>query len=230
MMWFDPVYLLFALPGFVLALVASMFVRTRFAHYSRIPSARGLTGAEAAHVMLSRAGVREVDIQMTNGFLSDHYDPMTRTLRLSPDVYSSTSLAALGVACHEAGHALQHAKGYALLGLRSALVPASNLGSVLSYIVIALGFFLQRPQFILLGALLFSLVVVFALVTLPVEWDASARAKLGMVQAGVVTVAEADDAAKVLNAAFMTYVAAAVSALLTLLYYLMRAGVFRRDD
>jgi Zn-dependent membrane protease YugP len=230
MLGFDPLYLLFALPGFVLALVASMFVKSRFAHYSRIPSARGLTGAEAANIMLSRAGVRDVTIEMTNGFLSDHYDPMSRTLRLSPDVYSSTSLAALGVACHEAGHALQHAQGYALLGLRSALVPASNIGSVLSYIVIGLGFFLQRPQFILLGALLFSLVVLFALVTLPVEWDASARAKVGMVQAGVVSIAEADDAGKVLNAAFMTYVAAAVSALLTLLYYLLRAGVFRRDD
>jgi Zn-dependent membrane protease YugP len=229
-MGFDPLYFLFALPGLALALLASMFVRSRFAHYSRIPSARGLTGAEAAQVMLSRAGVREVSIEMTNGFLSDHYDPMSRTLRLSPDVYRSTSLAAIGVACHEAGHALQHATGYALLGLRSALVPATNIGSTLSYIVIAIGFLLQRPQFILLGALLFSLVVLFAVVTLPVEWDASARAKVSMVQAGVVTVAEAGDAAKVLNAAFMTYVAAAVSALLTLLYYLLRAGVFRRDD
>ena len=117
-----------------------------------------------------------------------------------------------------------------MLGLRSALVPATNIGSTLSYVVIMIGFLLQRPQFILMGALLFSLVVLFALVTLPVEWDASARAKVSMVQAGVVTLAEADDAAKVLNAAFMTYVAAAVSALLTLLYYLIRAGVFRRDD
>ncbi len=230
MMGFDPLYFLFALPGLALALVASMFVRSRFAHYSRIASARGLTGAEAAQVMLSRAGVREVTIEMTHGFLSDHYDPMSRTLRLSPDVYNSTSLAAIGVACHEAGHALQHATGYALLGLRSALVPATNIGSTLSYIVIAIGFLLQRPQFILLGAMLFSLVVLFALVTLPVEWDASARAKVAMVQSGVVSIGEADDAAKVLNAAFMTYVAAAVSALLTLLYYLLRAGVFRRDD
>ncbi len=218
------------MPGLALALFASLFVRSRFAHYSKIPSARGLSGAEAAQIMLSRAGVREVSIEMTHGFLSDHYDPTSRTLRLSPDVYSSTSLAAIGVACHEAGHALQHAKGYALLGLRSALVPATNIGSTLSYVVIMIGFLLQRPQFILMGALLFSLVVLFALVTLPVEWDASARAKVSMVQAGVVTLAEADDAAKVLNAAFMTYVAAAVSALLTLLYYLIRAGVFRRDD
>jgi Zn-dependent membrane protease YugP len=230
MMGFDPLYFLFALPGLALALFASLFVRSRFAHYSKIPSARGLSGAEAAQIMLSRAGVREVSIEMTHGFLSDHYDPTSRTLRLSPDVYSSTSLAAIGVACHEAGHALQHAKGYALLGLRSALVPATNIGSTLSYVVIMIGFLLQRPQFILMGALLFSLVVLFALVTLPVEWDASARAKVSMVQAGVVTLAEADDAAKVLNAAFMTYVAAAVSALLTLLYYLIRAGVFRRDD
>lgn len=230
MIGFDPLYLLFALPGFVLAMFASLFVRSRFAHYSRVPSARGLTGAEAARIMLGRAGVHEVSIEMTRGFLSDHYDPLNRVLRLSPDVYSSTSLAALGVACHEAGHALQHAKGYALLGLRSALVPATNIGSTLSYIVILIGALLGRPQFILFGAMLFSLVVLFALVTLPVEWDASARARVGMVQSGVVTAGEADDAGKVLNAAFLTYVASAVSALLTLLYYLVRAGVFRRDE
>jgi len=229
-MWFDPMYLVFAVPGFVLALMASLFVRSRFGHYSRVPSARGLTGAEAAQVMLSRAGVRDVAIEVTNGFLSDHYDPLSRTLRLSPGVYGSNSLAAIGVACHEAGHALQHARGYALLGLRSALVPATNIGSVLSYILISIGFFLHRPQFILLGALFFSLAVVFSLVTLPVEWDASARAKVSMVETGVVSPGEADDAARVLNAAFMTYVASAVNSLLILLYYLMRAGVFRRDD
>jgi Zn-dependent membrane protease YugP len=226
----DPVYLLFALPGLVLALLASLFVRSRFGHYSHVRSARGLTGAEAAQVMLSRAGVRDVEIQETNGFLSDHYDPLSRTLRLSPNVYRSDSLAAIGVACHEAGHALQHARGYALLGLRSALVPATNIGSVLSYVLIAIGFLLHRPQFILLGAVFFSLAVVFSLVTLPVEWDASVRAKAGMIETGVVTASEAADAGKVLNAAFMTYVASAVNSLLILLYYLMRAGVFRRDD
>lgn len=229
-MWFDPVYLVFAFPGFVLALMASLFVRSRFGHYSRVPSARGLTGAEAAQIMLSRAGVRDVAIEATDGFLSDHYDPVSRTLRLSSGVYGSHSLAAIGVACHEAGHALQHARGYALLGLRSALVPATNIGSILSYILITIGFFLHRPQFILLGALFFSLAVVFSLVTLPVEWDASARAKVSMVETGVVSPEEAGDAARVLNAAFMTYVAAAVNSLLILLYYLMRAGVFRRDD
>lgn len=230
MLWFDPAYLLFALPGLALAMLASLFVRRRFSHYSQVPSARGLTGAEAADIMLRRAGVSGVRIEMTQGFLSDHYDPSQRTLRLSPDVYGSTSLAALGVACHEAGHALQHATGYALLGLRSALVPMTNLGSSLSYGVIMLGFFMHSQRLILLGAMLFSLAVVFALVTLPVEWDASARAKLAMTETGVVTLAESRDAGKVLNAAFMTYVASAVSALLTLLYYLVRAGVFRRDD
>lgn len=229
-MWFDPLYLVFAFPGFVLALMASLFVRSRFSHYSRVPSARGLTGAEAAQVMLSRAGVRDVSIEMTQGFLSDHYDPMSRTLRLSPDVYGSNSLAAIGVACHEAGHALQHASGYAMLGLRSALVPATNIGSVLSYVLITLGFILHSQPFILFGALLFSLAVVFALVTLPVEWNASARAKVAMVETGVIAAGEGDDAAKVLNAAFMTYVASAINALLILLYYLIRAGVFRRDD
>ncbi len=230
MLGLDPMYYLFALPGFVLALLASLFVRSRFAYYSRVPSSRGLTGAEAAHLMLARAGVTEVEIQRAGGFLTDHYDPVTRTLRLSPGVYGSSSLAAIGVACHEAGHALQHARGYALLGLRSALVPAANIGTMLSYVLIFVGFLLQSPRFVLWGALFFSLAVVFALVTLPVEWDASARARVGMVQTGVVTSAEAEDAAKVLHAAFMTYLAAAVNSLLILLYYLMRAGVFRRDD
>ena len=124
---------------------------------------------------------------------------------------------------------MQHAGGYALLGLFGA-GSATNIGSTLSYIVILIGALLGRPQFILFGAMLFSLVVLFALVTLPVEWDASARARVGMVQSGVVTAGEADDAGKVLNAAFLTYVASAVSALLTLLYYLVRAGVFRRDE
>jgi uncharacterized protein len=231
MFYFDPTYLLFALPGILLALYASFLTKSTFNRYSKVASRYGLTGAQAARKLLAEAGIDSVTVEETGGFLSDHYDPMAKKLRLSPSVYRSTSLAAIGVACHEAGHALQHAKGYAPLHLRSALVPATNVSSWLSYIVIMLGFLLQSQQFILLGAVIFSAAVLFSIVTLPVEWDASNRAKLLMVKTGVVAEREAVDAGKVLNAAFLTYVAAAVSSLLTLLYYLMRAGVFggRRD-
>ena len=231
MLFFDPMYLVFALPGLLLALYASFKTKSTFNKYSRIASAQGLTGAEAARRMLSQAGIGNVAIEETQGFLSDHYDPMAKKLRLSPSVYRSNSLSSIGVACHEAGHALQHANGFAPLYIRSALVPATNVSSWLSYIVIMLGFVLHSQQFILFGAILFSAAVLFSIVTLPVEWDASRRAKLLMVKTGVVSEREAVAAGKVLDAAFMTYVAAAVSSVLTLLYYLMRAGVFGgRDD
>ncbi|OGV75318.1 MAG: zinc metallopeptidase [Lentisphaerae bacterium RIFOXYB12_FULL_65_16] len=232
MLFFDPLYLLFALPGLVLSLWATFYTKSTFGKYSRVRSARGLTGAEAASIMLERSGVRDVRIQRTPGSLTDHYDPTSKTLRLSEDVYDSSSLSAIGVACHEAGHALQHATGYALLGLRTTLVPATNIGSTMSYVFILIGFFLHKPQFILWGAALFSLAVLFSIITLPVEWNASSRAKKAMVECGVVLPQEQGGAASVLNAAFMTYVAAAVTALLTLLYYLVRAGVFggRRDE
>ena len=231
-MMFDPTYLLFAAPGFVLALVAQLLTKSTFSKYSHVPSGRGLTGAQAARMMLQQNGITDVEIVAHEGFLTDHYDPRSKTLRLSEAVYASNSLSAVGVACHEAGHALQHAHGYAMLGLRTALVPATNFGSTLSYLFIMVGFLLSAPSMITVGALLFSLLVVFALVTLPVEWDASHRAKLAMVSSGLVTGEEAKGAAAVLNAAFLTYVASAVSALLTLLYYLMRAGLLggRRSD
>ncbi|MBD3316330.1 MAG: zinc metallopeptidase [Chitinivibrionales bacterium] len=229
MLWFDPAYLLFALPGLLLALWASYKTKSTFSRYSRVASRQGLTGAQAAMEMLRRADIDNVKVEEVSGFLSDHYDPMSRTLRLSPNVYRGSSLSAIGVACHEAGHAVQHAVHFAPLHLRSALVPATNVSSSLSYIVIMMGLFFSQ-KLILLGALLFSVAVLFSLVTLPVEWDASARAKRMMVRTGVVTEREALDAGKVLNAAFLTYLAAAVSSLLTLLYYLMRAGVFSGDD
>lgn len=230
-MFFDPMYLIFALPGLILALYASFLTKSTFAKYSKVASSTCLTGAKAAARMLSGSGINDVAIEEVQGFLSDHYDPRSKTLRLSPAVYRSTSLSAIGVACHEAGHALQHARGYAPLALRSALVPATNVSSWLSYIVIMIGFLLSSQQFVLIGAVIFSAAVLFSIVTLPVEWDASRRAKTQMIETGVVPAEEAVAAGKVLNAAFLTYVAAAVSSVLTLLYYLMRAGVLggRRD-
>lgn len=227
---FDPLYLVFAIPGFLLALYASFLTKSRFARYSKVRSSTGTSGAQAARRLLAFAGVSDVRVEEVGGFLSDHYDPVSKTLRLSPSVSRGDSLASVGVACHEAGHAIQHNRGFAPLHLRTALVPLTSISSWLSYIVIMLGFFMQSQQFVLLGAIIFSAAVLFSIVTLPVEWDASRRAKLLMVESGIVPRSEARDAAKVLNAAFLTYVAAAVSSLLTLLYYLMRAGVFGRDD
>lgn len=231
MFGFDPLYFVFAGPGLILALIATFKVKSTFAHYSRTMAGSGLTGAEAAAQMLTREGVTNVRIERADGFLSDHYDPTSRTLRLSSEVHDSPSLSAIGVACHEAGHALQHANAYHWLGLRSALVPVTQIGSTGSYIFFLIGMLFHNPGFYLIGIVLFSLTVLFSVVTLPVEWDASARAKRLMVSSGIVTYREQEDAARVLNAAFLTYVASAVTAVLTLLYYLLRSGLLgRRDD
>jgi uncharacterized protein len=230
---FDPMYLLWALPGIVLAMVAAMVTKARFRKYSQVRSASGLTGAEAAERLLSRQGVYNVRIEPVEGMLSDHYDPRTHTLRLSSGVYGSNSLAAIGVACHEAGHAIQHAKSYPWLGLRTTLVPVTQFGSMLAPIIFMLGFMFTMPGVMLAAIALFVAIVAFSLITLPVEWDASSRAKQLMVGAGIVSPREEGDAAKVLNAAFLTYVASAVTAILTLLYYLWKAGLIggsRRDD
>ena len=223
-------YWLFAIPGLILAGIASFYTKSTFAKYSKFGASSELTGAEAARQMLADQGIDDVKIEQVRGFLSDHYDPMSRTLRLSPDVYGSRSLSAIGVACHEAGHALQHADGYAPLSIRSALVPMANFGSNAAYIFLMLGMLFRTPGLIQIGALVFLAAVAFSLVTLPVEWNASARAKALMVSSRIVGYQEASSAGKVLNAAFMTYVAAAVSALLTLVYYLMRAGLFGGSD
>ena len=228
-MFFDPLYLMFAIPGLIIAGLASFYVKSTFSEYSHFRASSGMTGAQAAAQMLHSAGIYDVRIERVEGFLSDHYDPSSRTLRLSPGVYDSDSLSAIGVACHEAGHALQDAAAYAPLGLRSALVPVTNISSWLSYLVIILGFIFQSGGMVMIGAILFSAVVVFSIVTLPVEWDASSRAKQLMVSAGIVSAPERDNAGKVLNAAFLTYVAAVLSSLLTLLYYLVRAAGMNRD-
>ncbi len=224
-MYFDPLYFALALPGLVLALLATWMTRSTFAKYSHVSAASGLTGAQAAARLLQSQGVSGITIREHEGFLSDHYDPRDLTLNLSPDVYGSNSLSAIGVACHEAGHALQHAKLYGPLKLRTELVPLTNIGSQLSYILFFAGMLMNFPLLLKVGVGLFLLTVIFAFVTLPVEWDASRRAKLLMVSAGIVSPLEQASAAKVLNAAFLTYVASAVTALLTLLYYLIRSGL-----
>jgi uncharacterized protein len=227
----DPLYWMLALPGLILAGLATLLTKSTFTRYARTPAASGMTGAQAAARIMQVGGVTDVRIEPVRGFLSDHYDPAARTLRLSPDVYGSRSLSAIGVACHEAGHALQHASHYAPLAARSALVPLAQFGNNAAYVFFLLGMLFQAPGLAQLGALVFVGAVAFSLITLPVEWNASARAKRLMVSSGIVAPNEAADAGRVLNAAFMTYVAAAVTALLTLLYYLLRSGLLGgRDD
>jgi Zn-dependent membrane protease YugP len=224
-MAFGPLYLLFILPGFLLSAWASMKTRAAFAKYSQVRTARGLSGAEAAQELLSRAGVASVRIEPARGMLTDHYNPATKRLALSEGVYNSTSVAAVGIAAHEAGHAIQHAHRYRPLWLRSALVPTASLGSSLGYMVMLGGLMLASSQVVWIGALLFSAVIAFQLVTLPVEYDASARAKALLVQHGLVSRAEREGVDRVLDAAALTYVAAAVSSLATLGYFLVRSGV-----
>ena len=239
MLGFDPIYFLFMLPALLLSGVASLMTHLTFKRYSTIRGYSGMTGAQAAERMMRSQGIMNVTVERVEGFLSDHYDPSKKILRLSPDVYDSDSLSAIGVACHEAGHAVQDATAYAPLVLRSALVPVAQFGGTASNWIIMAGFILMAlggasPIGLLIvkvGIVLFAATVAFTLVTLPVEWDASARAKAHIVAAGIVSPGQERQAGRVLNAAFLTYIAGAVSALITLLYYLYRAGLLggRRD-
>ncbi len=231
-MFFDPMYLLFVmLPGMALSAWASFRTKRAFKKYSKVRAATGYTGAQAARAMLDREGLQDVKINRSHGFLSDHYNPATKSLALSEAVYGSNSISAIGVATHEAGHAIQHAQHYKPLWLRSVLVPTANIGSSLGYIVMMAGFFMNSMGIITIGIVLFSAVVLFQIVTLPVEFDASARAKKLVVAHGIISPTEREGVDRVLNAAALTYVAAAVSSLLTLLYFLMRAGLLGgRDD
>jgi Zn-dependent membrane protease YugP len=218
-------YFLFIVPGLALSLWASFRVKRTFNRYSQVPSRSGRTGAEAARMLLAGAGISDVRIVRSHGMLSDHYNPLTKTLALSEPVHDSTSVAAIGVATHEAGHAIQHARKYAPLWVRSALVPTASIGSSVGYFVMLGGLFLSSQNMVLVGAILFSAVLLFQVVTLPVEFNASARAKALVLEHGIVTVQEQQGVSRVLNAAALTYVAAAVSTLLTLLYFLWRSGL-----
>lgn len=228
---FDSLYILYVLlPGLLLSGGASLMVQAAFSRYSRVRSRHGYTGAQAAEILLRDAGIHNVSVVPTHGHLSDHYNPQTRELALSPGVYSSSSLAAVGIACHEAGHAIQHAENYAPLSLRSAIVPMAGFGSSVGYIVMLVGLMIS-PFVVMIGALIFSAVLLFQLVTLPVEFDATARAKRLVVEAGIVDPDERYGIDRVLNAAALTYVAAVVTTLLTILYFLVRSGLLggRRD-
>jgi Zn-dependent membrane protease YugP len=237
MFFFDPLYLLLAAPGFLLAMWAQAKVKRAFNHFSRIATSRGMTGADVATAILREKGIRGVRIEPTRGWLSDHYDPRSRTLRLSPDVFAGRSIAAAGVAAHEVGHAIQHAEAYMWLQMRSNLVPVLGITSKLAMPALVIGLILSSmgsalgQGIMLVGLVLFAAMVLFQIVTLPVEFDASRRALLAIEHGGIVTGTELAGARQVLNAAALTYVAAAVQSIMTLLYFLIRSGLLggRRD-
>ncbi len=233
MWWFAGygLYFLFALPALLLGLYAQMKVQNAFNKYSRVRTWRSVTGAEAARYLLDAFGLYDVRVEEVDGFLTDHYDPVNRVLRLSPAVARTPSVAAVGVAAHEAGHALQHAQGYWALQLRTAAVPSVQVGSWLGPLIFMFGLLLNSPNLAWVGVIFFSAVVLFALITLPVEFDASARAKRILVEQGIITREELKGVNEVLDAAALTYVAAAVQAISTLLYYVfLLSGFGRREE
>ena len=224
----DPLYWMMMIPVLILSAWASWSVKSSFNRYSKIASRAGITGAQAAREILDRNGLSSVSVVKTGGHLSDHYDPGKKVVRLSEPVYSSTSLAAIGVAAHETGHAVQHAKSYAPLVLRNTMVPIASFGSNFAWIVIIGGFIMGMLGLVKIGIVLFTAVVIFQLITLPVEFNASARAKEMLASYRIVGPGEMAGVNSVLSAAAMTYVAAAASSIMTLLYFLIRAGVLRR--
>lgn len=233
-MYFDPTYLLFIIPGFLLSFWAQHKVKGNFEKYSKVANSANVSGAEAARRVLDSKGLYDVPIERTKGVLSDHYDPRTRTLVLSEAVYSPHSVSAVAVAAHEAGHAIQHAESYFPLKARTAIVPAVNIGSKFGFIVMFAGIILGLTTLGWIGVGLFALATLFTLVTLPVEFDASRRAKAALVSTGVVDGgtaggSESQGVDKVLDAAAWTYIAGFVASLLSLLYWVMIMTGSNRD-
>ena len=222
MFFFDPLYLLFSLPALLLALWAQWQVQSAYKKFSQVRTITGVNGAQAARRILDMNGLRHVVVERVEEFLSDHYDPAHKVLRLSPQVYEGSTLAAVGVAAHEAGHALQDREGYAMLKMRSAMVPSVQIGSWLGPIIFIVGFLMSGfigQTMAWAGLILFGATAAFALVTLPVEFNASGRARQLLVSHGILSPTELSGINSVLNAAALTYVAAAAQAISTLLYY-----------
>ena len=224
-MYYNLDYLIYILPGFLLALYAQSKIKTNFDKYSRVSNIEGLTGRSVAEMILKSHGIYDVRVDRVGGSLTDHYDPSHKVLRLSDPVYDSTSIAALGIAAHECGHAIQHHEAYAPLKFRNAIVPAANLGSNLSFFLIFIGLFAFEPL-IKLGIALFAITVLFQLLTLPVEYDASHRAK-AILADGVLSGEEMVGVERILSAAALTYVASLLTAIGTLLRFM---SLGRRRD
>lgn len=230
--YWDPTYILVVI-GAVICMIASARVKGTFNKYSQLRSMSGMNGAQVAQRVLQAAGIYDVQVRQVSGSLTDHYDPRTKTVNLSDPVYNATSVAALGVAAHECGHAIQHAKSYAPLSIRSALVPIANFGSMLAWPVILIGLLFNTRSsglIIDIGILLFSAAVLFQLVTLPVEFDASRRALVMLRTQGILADDELKYTRRVLKSAALTYVASAAAAILQLLRIILITNGRRRDD
>lgn len=230
----DPLYMVVMIISIAVSAYASFKVRSAFNKYNRVQTMNRMTGAEVAERILHAQGIYDVRIEAVDGFLSDHYDPSKKVLRLSPDVYHGTTVSAAGVAAHEVGHAIQHAKSYPLLQLRTNIVSLASISSWASWILITIGFLFMymanNPTVLYIGILFFTVVVFFQLITVPVEIDASSRAKKLLFANGIMDNRELAGVGTVLNAAALTYVAAALSAILQLLYLLFRAGLLGGSD
>lgn len=230
MIFWDPTMVLL-IPAMILAMYAQMKVNSTYHHYSQIASQRGMTGADVARYILNKNGLYDIPIERVQGQLSDHYDPRSRVVRLSQGVYDSTSIAALGVAAHEVGHAIQHDTGYMPLYIRNTIIPITKIGSYVSIPLLILGILVSSPRLVELGILLFTAIVFFQLITLPVEFNASRRAVAVLGDEAILTADELVGTKKVLSAAALTYVAAAVTAVFQLLRLLIISGVLGgRDD
>jgi Zn-dependent membrane protease YugP len=225
---FDYYYLVLVVPTIILSLIAQIMVKSTFAKYSKVPCSKRITGQDSAALLLKANSIRDVRIESVQGSLTDHYDPSSKVLRLSQPVYGQNSIAAVGVAAHETGHAIQHARGYGPLALRSTLVPVANIGSMLGPYIAMAGLFLSMPLLLNIGIILFGGAVLFYVITLPVEFNASARAIAILKANNVLTKDELSGVKKVLTAAAMTYVASALTALMSLLRLVLLSRNRRR--
>lgn len=230
MIFWDPTMILL-IPAMILAMYAQMKVNSTYHHYSQVASKRGMTGADVARYILNKNGLYDIPIERVQGQLSDHYDPRSRVVRLSEGVYDSTSIAALGVAAHEVGHAVQHDTGYMPLYIRNTIIPVTQIGSYVSIPILILGLLVASPRLVELGIILFAAIVFFQIITLPVEYNASRRAVAVLGDEAILTADELVGTKKVLSAAALTYVAAAITAVFQLLRLLIISGVLGgRDD
>lgn len=221
-LFYDYYYLILVIPAMILAMVAQVMVKSTYNKYAKVSNSRNITGAYAAQAVLTHYGIHDVRIEQISGKLSDHYDPKAKVIRLSSEVYSGSSIAAVGIACHEAGHAAQHAENYAPIKVRNSLVPVCNIGSSLGIPIAILGYFLGFEPLIIIGLLLYALIAVFHLVTLPVEFNASRRAINVIDETQLLYDDEMSGTKKVLSAAAMTYVASLIVAIANLLRLVLR--------
>jgi len=224
MFWYDYYYIILVVPALILSFIAQANIKKTYGQMAKIQNARRITGAEAAYRVLKHYGINDVRIEMTQGKLSDHYDPRSNVIRLSPEVFSGTSIASVGVACHEAGHAAQYAQNFAPIKIRNVILPAANIGSSLGFTIAILGYFMGFDILVNIGIILFSAVVLFQLVTLPVEFNASTRAIKVINETNMLDDSELPKARKVLNAAAMTYVASLLVSVMSLIRLILRTN------